>query len=96
MRQAIVTKFVGPTNTKGGRIIAQSLAGKLVVPYDHALPTEANHTGAAVALARLKGWTGSMIGGGSPDCSGFCFVFETVRVAGMVEAPELRVEVVAL
>lgn len=49
--QAIETRYLGPTNTKGGRIKATAWAGSVTVPYDHALNTDQNHHRAAMALA---------------------------------------------
>ena len=48
--QAIHTRYMGPTNTKGGRIKATAWAGSVTVPYDHALNVEDNHRAAAGAL----------------------------------------------
>lgn len=52
--QAIVTKFKGPTDTKGARIIATSYAGRTVFAYDHALDAHGNHVAAAAAHVRAK------------------------------------------
>ena len=49
--QAIETRYLGPTNTKDGRIKASAWAGSVTVPYDHELNTEDNHRAAAMALA---------------------------------------------
>ena len=77
MRQAIVTKFVGPTNCRGSRIIAKADAGKITVEYDHALNGDQNHLIAAQKLAEKFGWKGALTGGGLPDGVGahYCFVF---------------------
>jgi len=55
-RQAIATKYLGPTNHRGSRIVATCEAGRLVVPLDYALNTVQNHAAAAIALARKLGW----------------------------------------
>lgn len=82
MRQAIVTKYLGPTNHRGSRIKATCEAGSITVPYDHALSGEGNHCAAAHALIRQLGWgdgvapltgTPSHVGGGLPG-GGYCFV----------------------
>lgn len=73
MRQAITTKFLGPTNARGSRIKATAGAGSLTVNWDHSKSLEDNHKEAAMALARKLDWRGSWIGGGLPD-AGFCFV----------------------
>jgi hypothetical protein len=48
--QAIVTKYVGPGNVRGARIIAKCEAGRVSIPYPHELSGEAVHRAAAVAL----------------------------------------------
>ena len=72
--QAITTKYIGPSNTRGSRIKAKAAAGSITMHYDCALNTEANHAKAAEALARKFGWAGSYYQGGHPDDSGYCFV----------------------
>lgn len=56
MRQAIVTKFLGPTNHRGSRIQAKSQAKRLTVSWDHARGPEWNHRFAAASLALDLGW----------------------------------------
>lgn len=59
-RCAIMTKFLGPTNTRPSRIKAWAESGtKLTVtlPWDHALRASQNHAAAAVALCDKMGWT---------------------------------------
>ncbi len=41
--QAITTKFLGPTNTKGSRIKATCWLMSVTVSWDHALNVEDNH-----------------------------------------------------
>lgn len=56
---AIITKYVGPTNHRGSRIIVKSNAGKvsrISVSYDHALDIEENHIAAAHEYARRNDW----------------------------------------
>ena len=48
--QAIITKFLGPTNTRGARIKAAAMRGSITISYDHAIESEANHVAAAQAL----------------------------------------------
>lgn len=73
MRQAIVTKYIGPTNHRGARIKATASAGSITVPYAYELEIQAAHEAAARALADKFGWVGNMVGGGTLD--GYCFVF---------------------
>lgn len=54
--QAIRTKFAGPTDHKGSRIIATSYKARTVVAYDHELSIEDNHRRAA-ELHAVKAWT---------------------------------------
>ncbi len=54
--QAITTKFVNPTDTKGSRIKATAEAGSVTVAWDYDLNTEGNHTAAAKALCAKLGW----------------------------------------
>lgn len=63
--QAIETKFLGPTNTRGARIVARTANGqKITVPFDHASRTGIDaHAPAAYALARKMGWGGDWFGG---------------------------------
>lgn len=67
--QAIQTKYHGPTDTKGSKITARAEAGRVTVPYDHALNGQENHREAARALVAKLGWTGSYHGGALPDGS---------------------------
>ncbi len=58
IRQAIVTKFLGPTNFRGARVKATSAAGlHVVVPWDYSFNVEDNHVFAARALAEKLSWT---------------------------------------
>lgn len=74
MRQAITTKYLGPTNYRGGRIVARATAGRLVMDWRHDLGIEENHRFAARRLAYKLGWDGAWAGGGLPDDRGYCFV----------------------
>jgi len=77
--QAIVTKFLGPTNVRGSRVKARADAGSLTVGWDHRLNPDANHRAAAEALVAKLGWGedayGAIVGGSLPDNSGYAFVF---------------------
>jgi hypothetical protein len=64
MRQAIITKFISPTNTKGARVKAKCEAGSITLEWDYALNGAQNHTTAAETLKAKLGWTGRLIGGG--------------------------------
>lgn len=76
MRQAIITKFHGPTNTKGARISATSQVGRKYHGWDYALNPADNHRAAAVAFAKHWGWpVDNMVGGAMPNGDGYCWVF---------------------
>ncbi len=72
-RQAIVTKFHGPTNKIGARVSAKADAGRIMVSWDHSLDVDSNHYRAALALATKLQWGDKLAGGGLPG-SGYCFV----------------------
>lgn len=79
MRQAITTRYIGPTNHRGARIRASAQVGSVLVGWDHALDVQANHAAAAKSLADKFGWLGdehsqSMHGGALPDDRGYAFV----------------------
>lgn len=52
MTFAIITKYVGPTDTKGSRISARFLVGggKVFIPFPYELNSEERHRAAASAL----------------------------------------------
>ena len=66
--QAIVTKYIGPTDTKGSRIKAWCDAGSITVGYSHG--SHDPHDIAAAALIRKLGWNDNgqtWVGGGLPQ-----------------------------
>ena len=82
-RQAITTKFHGPTNHNGSRVSATCDAGRIIVHWDDALDVFQNHQRAAFMLALKLGWGVAVdnqvlptaeywIGGATKD--GYCFV----------------------
>ena len=74
MRQAIQTKYAGPTETRGSRVLVRTEAGRRIYPWDDAFDSAANHIAAAKAFAEEYGWNGSWFGGASPDGKGYVFV----------------------
>lgn len=48
--QAIITRFLGPTNFRGSRYKASCDAGTIIVSADHGLNAEQNHIAARAAL----------------------------------------------
>ena len=73
-RQAIQTKYIGPTDTKGSRIKAWCQAGSLTIPMDHSLGLEERHAKAAEMLAAKLGRDWDYIQGGSPSGDGYVFI----------------------
>lgn len=63
VRQAITTRYHGPTSTRGSRITARASAGSVTLPYDHSLDGVDNHALAAHNLANKLGWVGVWVGG---------------------------------
>lgn len=80
--QAITTKYLGPTNHRGSRIVARCEARREVYYWDYALSAQENHDSAARKLATALGWGeethGRLVGGGLPDGTGNCYVFAKV------------------
>lgn len=74
MRQAIITKYFGATNTRPSKVKATAEAGTVSLSWDYELDTEGNHIAAARALAEKygDGWSGAWFGGGTKD--GYVFV----------------------
>lgn len=63
---AIETRYLGPTNTKGARIVATAQTGnRVVIPFDTSLTFDENCAAAAKALRSKLKWKGHMIGGGT-------------------------------
>lgn len=75
MLQAITTKYLGPTNHRGSRIVARAYARRITVAWDHALDVEENHTRAAMTLVLELGWgpANHWVGGSLPDGTGYAF-----------------------
>ncbi len=77
MKQAIITKYIGPKVTKAARIRAFAFAGVRFFPYKHELSVMQNHELAAEKFMAAMAWDQAdcIIGCGSmPDDSGYCFV----------------------
>ena len=73
MLQAIQTKYIGPRNVRGSRIVAWCDARRIVRGYDDSKNAGDNHTQVAAELAHSLDWDGSWHGGGLPS-GGYCFV----------------------
>jgi hypothetical protein len=71
-RQAITTRYIGPSNVRGSRVKARAEAGSVTLNWDDALDSYANHAKACEALVRKFAWGGVWFGGGTGD--GYVFV----------------------
>lgn len=82
--QTIVTKYHGPTNTRGSRVSASAQVGKIVLTWDDELSSDDNHLAAATALAGKYGWLVKhrLVSGGLPDGTGNCYVLVSDDVRG--------------
>ena len=65
--QAIQTRYLAPTNTRGARIKAWAQAGSITIPYPHELSGQAVHRAAALALDEKYGWKRQYLGGQLPN-----------------------------
>lgn len=61
--QAIQTRYLCPTNSRGARIKAWAQAGSITIDYPHELSGQACHRAAAEALALKFKWDGQLLGG---------------------------------
>lgn len=65
--QAIVTKYLGPTNTLPSRIRVAAQRGRKFVNYDCGLSAQENHRAAAIETVERYGWGGTWVCSGLPD-----------------------------
>lgn len=75
MRQAIMTKYHGATNSSGSRVSAKAEAGRISQHWDYALNADGNHCSVAAAFAAKFDWAGLWIGGSPSGSSGYCYVW---------------------
>lgn len=54
--QAIRTRYYGPTDYRGSRIVADCDAGRVTMPYRYDLNTDGNHEAACGLLLDKLGW----------------------------------------
>lgn len=72
--KAIETRYVGPTNTRGARIIASDSDGnRITIGYPHELNSEDAHRAAAEKLRESMQWKGELVSGSTKR--GYVFVF---------------------
>ena len=74
MTQAITTKYLGPTNCRGSRIVVRSQAGRKIYSWDCELDVADNHAQAAFLYIKEMGWSGIWAGGALPSKDGYAFV----------------------
>jgi hypothetical protein len=76
--QVIFTKYIGPSNFKGARIIATASGNKVraIVSYDSALSSEDAHLNGVKALCGKLNWSGKLVAGHTKD--GMVWVFDEV------------------
>ena len=77
--QAIITKYYGPTNSRGSRIVAKCESGLVSIPYPHELSGMACHKKAAMELSSKLGLSdcGELLGG-YVEPGVYCFVFNNL------------------
>ena len=92
---AILTKYLPPTNTRPSRIKATSGSGhSITIPYPahNSHGTEACHAEAALALCKRMDWQfAPLIAGGLKD--GFAFVFDSKYGTERYEHTDLNVRI---
>ena len=80
MYRAITTRYVGPTNSRGARVIARSVAmGTKAIAWNYEISPYQNHETAArtIACEECEGWRREDAPGAQlPDGSGYVFLFE--------------------
>ena len=67
--QAVTAKYIGPSNTRGARIAVSAQAGRMVVPWDHALNRDENFAHAIELFVLRWEWWGAWTLGGARDGS---------------------------
>lgn len=80
--QAIITKYIGPTNHRGSRIKAECEAGSITIPYDYGLDDVDLHLKAVNALIKKLDWNYNVLGHGSlPRKSphSYCFILHYIK-----------------
>lgn len=72
--QAIRTKFIPPTNTRGDRVKASCQAKSITVAWEYGLDTEEMHRAAAVQLCLKLGWHFEDLATGQLPDGSYCHV----------------------
>ena len=74
MAQAILVKYLGPTNRIGARLIARAWFGSLRTAYMHHLSPAENHERAAHALCTKHDRPCALLGAQLPSTMGYAFI----------------------
>lgn len=92
--QAIETKFLGPTNTRGARVKAACEAGSVTMSWDYGLNTEGNHDAALEALVTKLGWFGVWARGWLPNVGNVYVSISKMRTPAPIAVSPLTYVVV--
>lgn len=77
-RQSIETRYLGPTNHRGARIVATTASGhRLIHDWNYSLGIEANHYEAAKGLQDMVQWEPIKAGGSTK--AGFVWLLSTLE-----------------
>ncbi len=75
----IITRFIGPTNYKGARIVADAgMKRRITVSFDYAARDP--HQVAALALCAKMGWKGVLVEGGMERGNAYVFLSDSAIV----------------
>lgn len=70
---SIITRYIGPTNYKGARIVADAgMKRRVIISFPH--DARDPHQVAALALCKKFGWKGTLVQGGMERGSAFVFL----------------------
>ena len=95
-QKAIMTKYHGPTKTRGPRVSASDLdrnphpRNQITLPWNYSLDSGENHDAAARALCFKLGWTScdDLVRGGLPHGNVYVFNADSNIVPIVVAAEE--------
>lgn len=88
MRQAIETKYLGPTNHRGSRVSAKAYGGHVVTSWACNLNSEQNHAAGAYELAKKMEWSGVWVAGGNATGTGNVYVWVAKEPGDLFEADQ--------
>lgn len=86
MHKIVTTKYAGPTNTRGARVIAKTDTGRVTVAWSYETETVDNHRAAAVECVRYQadGYVVNadrvVYGGRLPDGTGYVWIVGVTAV----------------